>query len=109
MSNIFRMAGRLYGKLSATNTAKNAGRALDAARRAVVREASIARMRLRIAFFRRKHTGHLALLGKRVHRLVTNGVDPATHPQVSEIIRTLGSIECEIAAAEAELMMMKNS
>ena len=107
MAHIFRIAGRLYGRLSATDAAKTAGRALEAAKRAVVREASITRMRLRVAFFRRKHTGHLALLGKRVHRLVVNGVDPATHPQVSEIIRTLGSIECEIAAAEAELDMMK--
>ncbi len=109
MANIFRIAGRLYGRISSTDAAKNAGRALDTARRAVIREAGIARMRLRIAFFRRKHIGHLALLGKRVHRLVTNGVDPGTHPQVREIINTLGSIECEIAAAEAELLMMKDT
>ena len=109
MANIFRIAGRLYGRLSLSDTAKSAGHAIDSAKKVVVREAMMARMRLRIAFFNRKYTGHLALLGKRVHRLVANGVDPGTHPQVREIISTLGSIEYEIAAAEAELLALKNT
>ena len=103
MTSIFKIAGRLYGRAMRSETMRNAARSADAVKRAVAREAGIAQMRLRIAFLRRKHTAHLALLGKTVHRLITNEVDPSAHPQVLAIIAVLGEIECEIAAAEKEL------
>ena len=103
MTSIFKIAGRLYGRALRSETARNAARAADVVKRTVVREAGIAQMRLRITFLRRKHTIHLTLLGKTVHRLIKNEIDPSTHPQVRTIIAVLGEIECEIAAAEEEL------
>lgn len=103
MGGFFTIAGRLYGRFLASGTGKGAARSVETTKRIIVREAGIARLRLRAAFLHRKHAGHLALLGKRVHRLVANGADPAAHPQVGEIIGVLGAIDAEIAAAEAEL------
>ena len=103
MTNIFKIAGRLYGRAARSDAVKSAVRSFDMAKRSVVREAGIAQMRLRITFLRRKHTVHLTLLGKTVHRLIKNEIDPSTHPQVRTIIAVLGEIECEIAAAEEEL------
>lgn len=102
MTSIFKIAGRLYGQAMRSETAKSASRAVEAAKRAVVRETGIAQVRLRIALLRRKRTAHLTLLGKTVHRLVKNEVEPSTHPQVRTIIKVIGEIECEIAAEETE-------
>jgi hypothetical protein len=103
MTSIFKIAGRLYGRAARSETAKSASRAFEAAKRAVVRETGIAQVRLRIALLKRKRTAHLTLLGKTVHRLIKNEVDPSTHPQVRAIIAVLGEIEYEIAEAEADL------
>lgn len=103
MTSIFKIAGRLYGQAMRSETAKSASRAVEAAKRAVVRETGIAQVRLRVALLRRKRTAHLTLLGKTVHRLIKNEVDPSTHPQVRAIIAVLEEIEGEIAAEEEEL------
>ena len=101
--NIFKSAGRLYGRFLESEAGKSAARGAETLKRTIVREAEITRLRLRAALLRRKRSSHLALLGKRVHRIVTNGADPLTHPQVMEIIQVLGVIDSEVAAAEAEL------
>jgi len=101
--NIFKTAGRLYGLFLASEAGKNAARGAETLKRTIAREAEITRLRLRAVLLRRKRTSHLALLGKRVHRIVTNGADPLTHPQVMEIIQVLGAIDVEITSAEAEL------
>jgi hypothetical protein len=103
MTSIFKIAGRLYGQAMRSETAKSASRAVGMAKRAVVRETGIAQVRLRIALLRRKRTAHLTLLGKTVHRLIKNEVDPSTHSQVRAIIAVLEEIEGEIAAEEEEL------
>ena len=103
MASIFTIAGRLYGLAVRSDAGKGAARTVESARRAVVREAGLARIRLRIALIRKKYETHLALLGKRVHCLAKNGEDPSHHPQVLEIIGVLGIIEGEIAEAEEEL------
>jgi hypothetical protein len=107
MASIFSIAGRLYGNLARSDAGRDTVRALEDARRAVMREAGVARVRVRIAILKRKRTVHLALLGKTVHRLITNEVDPGTHAQVDTIISVLGEIDREIAAEEGELAVRR--
>ena len=109
MTSIFTIVGRLYGRAVRSDAGKGAARAVDVARRTVVRETRLARMRLRAALIRKKFETHLALLGKRVYRLIKNGEDPEYNPQVLEIIEVLGIIEGEIAAAEAELRAVSDA
>jgi len=109
MTSVFKIAGRLYGRAARSDAVKGAVRSFDIVKRTVAREAGIAQVRLRVLFLRRKLTAHLALLGKTVHRLIRNEVDPSAHPQVRIIIAVLGEIEREIAAAEEELRRRENS
>jgi hypothetical protein len=100
MANIFRIAGRLYGR-AVSSRPVNA--TVKATRKYLLTEMKLTDVRLRVTFLKRKLKAHFTLLGRTVFRLTRNGVDPMNHPQVQTIFRVLGEIEHEIAAAEGEL------
>ncbi|MHB9028791.1 MAG: hypothetical protein ACYC9O_08480 [Candidatus Latescibacterota bacterium] len=100
MANIFRIAGRLYGRAVSSGPVSAT---MKATKKYFLTEMKLTDIRLRAAFLKRKLKAHLTLLGRTVFRLTRNGIDPLNHPQVQTIFRVLGEIEYEIAATEGEL------
>ncbi len=100
MASIFRAAGRLYGRAVSS---KPVSAAMKATGKYIITEMKIADIHLRVTFLKRKFRAHQTILGRTAYRLVRNGIDPMTHRQVQTIIRVLGEIENELAAAEDEV------
>lgn len=106
MASLFRIAGRLYGRAVHS---KPVSSAVKATGKYVLTEMKLADLRLRVVFLKRKLKAHYTLLGRTVFRLTRNGIDPFSHHQVQTILRVLGEIEYEIAAAEEELRRRRAS
>jgi hypothetical protein len=100
MDNIFRIAGRLYGRAVSS---KPVSATMKATGKYILTEMKLTDIRLRVSFLKRKLQAHYTLLGRTMYRLTRNGIEPLNHPQVQTIFRVLNEIEYEIAAAEGEL------
>lgn len=101
MANLFKIAGRLYGRAMLSKPVNDT---VKAAKKYVFTEMKLTDLKMRVALLKRKHQTHLTLLGRTVYRLMANEVDPAEHPQVRIILSVLAEIDGEIASAEQELV-----
>ncbi len=101
MANLFKIAGRLYGRALMTKPVRET---VKAAKKYVFAEMKLTDIKLRAAFLKRKRRAHCTLLGRTVYRLTVNEVNPANHPQVRTILAVLAEIDIEILAAEQELV-----
>ena len=101
MANLFKIAGRLYGRAMRTKPVSDT---VKAANKYVFAEMKLTDLKVRAALLKRKHRAHLTLLGRTVYRLTANEVPPGGHPQVRNILTVLVEIDREITSAERELV-----
>ena len=101
MTNLFKIAGRLYGRAMVS---KPVSETVNAVKKYVLTEMKLTDLKVRAAVLKRKRRTHLTMLGRTVYRLTVNDVPPADHPQVRIILSVLTEIDSEIAAAERELV-----
>ncbi len=100
MARLIRILGRLTGKAIRSHAFD---RAISVAADYVVTEMRLTDLRAKRTLLKRKRTNHLRILGRTVHRLLENGVEPMETDQVRTILRVLGEIEDEIGTVEGEL------
>lgn len=99
MANLFKIAGRLYGRAMQS---KPVSETVKVTRKYFFTEMKLTDIRIRIAVLKRKRTVHLTLLGRTVYRIIANGGDPPNHPQILNILSVLGEIDSEIDSSESE-------
>ena len=106
MASIFTIAGRITGIFLAEPAI---GRAVRSARDYVSEEMQLAQIRMRRELLKKKRERHLVILGRTIHRLIANGVDPFENPQVNTVIRVIGEIDFETETTEFELEKRKTA
>jgi len=101
MANIFKIAGRLYGRAMMSKPVSETVKAMN---KYVFAEMMLTDIKMRAAVLKRKRRTHLTMLGRTVYRLTVNDVPPGGHPQVGNILAVLAEIDEEIRLAEEELL-----
>lgn len=74
----------------------------------VLSEIRLTDLKAKRALLKRKYENHLRLLGKTVHRLIQNDIEPIGEDHVIKIVRVLDEIKLEITGVEEELERRRN-